>query len=69
MSEYDIQRFISYTTVHKMLFPLNNAFLYVKQIIYVLVYFMYSYLRFSLISTTFTIRMVAKWYQRMVSEA
>ena len=51
-----------------ILFPLNNDFLQVKQMIYVLIYFMHLYLRYSLTSTSFTIRMVAKWYQRVVSD-
>jgi len=35
--------------------------------IYVSVYFMHLYLRYSLISASFTVRMVAEWYQSVVS--
>ena len=59
------KRLLELTAV--ILFPLGNEFLHVKQIIYVLVYFMYSYLQFSLTSAASAIRMAAKWYQKVVS--
>ena len=56
-----------YCTFPSNLFPLGNESLHVKQMIYVLIYSMHLYLRYSLTSIAFTVRMVAKCYQRMVS--